>query len=149
MSISGGLFCRLKRESRAEIDLQEVVLGPVNDIPGGFGEYPNMGSKAILEPSTKVTQHPVTKAQASIRAYPIVPIEQTAHTSYPIWSEMNNLLHSTLYALTACSSASVQSLRISGRRQEFVSADRPKCQLNSQLTRTQTGRVSYGRGGFC
>ena len=58
LAISGGLFCRLKRESRAEIDLQEVVLGSVNDIPGGFGEHPNMGSKPILEPSTKVTQHP-------------------------------------------------------------------------------------------
>jgi hypothetical protein len=54
LAISGGLFCRLKRESRAEIDLQEVVLGSVNDIPGGFGEHPNMGSKAILEPSAKV-----------------------------------------------------------------------------------------------
>jgi len=66
---------RLKRESRAEIDLQEVVLGSVNDIPGGFGEHPNMGSKAILEPSAKVAQHPVAKAQATIRAYPIVPRE--------------------------------------------------------------------------
>src|ERR1700730_2450259 len=75
LAISGGLFCRLKRESRAEIDLQEVVLGPVNDIPGGFGEHPNMGSKAILEPSAKVTHHPVTKPQAPIRAYPIVPRE--------------------------------------------------------------------------
>ena len=74
-SISDSFFCRLKRESRAEIDLQEVVLGPVNDIPSGFGEYPNMGSKAILEPSTKITQHLVTKAQASIQAYPIVPRE--------------------------------------------------------------------------
>ena len=62
----------LKRESRAEIDLQEVVLGFVNDIPGGFGEHPDMRSKAILESSAKVTQHLVTKAQASIRAYPII-----------------------------------------------------------------------------
>jgi hypothetical protein len=71
--LTGCISHHLKRESRAEIDLQEVVLGPVNDIPGGFGEHPNMGSKSILEPSTKVTQHPVTKAQGSIRAYPIVP----------------------------------------------------------------------------
>ena len=56
---------------------------------------------------------------------------------------------STPGALPNDSPAWVQSLRISGRRQEFVSADRPKCQLNSQLTRTQTGHVSYGRGGFC
>jgi hypothetical protein len=74
------LFCRLKRESRAEIDLQEIVLGSVNDIPGGFGEYPNMGSKAILEPSTKVAQQLVALAQASIRAYPIVPIDTASQT---------------------------------------------------------------------
>ena len=73
---SGGLlFYRLKREPRAEIDLQEVVLGTVNDIPCGFGEHSDMGSKAVLESPTKVAQHPVTKAQAPIRAYPIVPRE--------------------------------------------------------------------------
>jgi hypothetical protein len=71
----GRLVLEAKRESRAEIDLQEVVLGSVDDIPGGFGKHPNMGSKAILEPSAKVTHHPVTKAQATIRAYPIVPRE--------------------------------------------------------------------------
>jgi hypothetical protein len=62
------LLCRLKREPRAEIDLQEVVLGTVNDIPGGFGEHSEMGSKAILESPTKVAQHLVTEAQTSIRA---------------------------------------------------------------------------------
>jgi hypothetical protein len=44
--------CRLESESGAEIDLQEVVLGSVDDIPGGFREHPDMGSKAILESST-------------------------------------------------------------------------------------------------
>jgi hypothetical protein len=61
--------------SAPEIDLQEVILRSVDDIPGGFREHPDMGSKAILESSTKVTQHPVTKTQAPIRAYPIVPRE--------------------------------------------------------------------------
>ena len=46
----------LKRESRAEIDLQEVVLGSVDDIPGGFREHPDMRSKAILESSTITTK---------------------------------------------------------------------------------------------
>jgi hypothetical protein len=58
----------LKRESRAEIDLQEVVLGSIDEIPGGFREHPDMGSKAILEPAAKVTQHPVAETQAAIRS---------------------------------------------------------------------------------
>jgi len=44
----------LKRESGSEIDLQEVVLGSVNDIPSGFGEHSDVGREAIFESATKV-----------------------------------------------------------------------------------------------
>ena len=65
----------LEGVSQAEIGLDKVVVTQIWEVITKFAENPDMGSKAILESSTKVTQHPVTKTQASIRAYPIVPRE--------------------------------------------------------------------------
>jgi hypothetical protein len=51
---TGVFTALLKRESGAEIDLQEVVLRSVDDIPSGLGEDSDVRSKAILESATKV-----------------------------------------------------------------------------------------------
>ena len=44
----------LKRESGSEVDLQEVILRSVDDIPSGFGKHSDVGREAIFESATKV-----------------------------------------------------------------------------------------------
>ncbi len=44
----------LKRESGSEVDLQEVILRSVDDIPSGFGKHSDVRREAIFESATKV-----------------------------------------------------------------------------------------------
>ena len=47
------------RVSETEISLDEVVRGPVNEVITSFAEEPDMGSKPIFEPTTKVAEHAI------------------------------------------------------------------------------------------